>query len=214
MEPPLAGSCNSCERCSWKAGHIRVQLSIPGRSWPHSAPSLYLLLLLGSHAQKLGCSALALWLSGLAPPLAVPSFCLPEGSPATESTRKSQPPGGFALSLRSAFKAQEHSVPNQRPLRSCLISPLFHPKLFPPKKEVEDKRAPGFEGVKSTFPLRSLIRLSFSVTCTCAYITPTASEKGGLIHLPQQSPGLLSTFPHKSDLSREGARFKEPCFGG
>lgn len=132
--------------------------------WPHSAPSLYPLLLLGSHAQKLGCFALALWLSGLAPPLTVPSFCLPEGSPATEGTWKSQPPGGFALSPRSAFKAQEHSVPNQRPLQSCLTSPLFHLKLFPPKEAVEDKRAPGFEGVKSTFLLQRLIRLSFSVT--------------------------------------------------
>lgn len=85
---------------------------------------------LGSHAQKLGCFVLALWLLGWHLPLAVPGFCLPEGSPDRRSTRGRAGGGeeGIALSLKSAFKTGMKStvlLPD-RPLQGHLTSPLCH----------------------------------------------------------------------------------------
>lgn len=182
-----------------------MRLTLSTRQSRTSGPTplpVCLRLLLGSHAQKLGCFALALGSRGWHLPLTVPGFCLPEGSPARESTRKSQPPGWVCpiSQICPQDGHREHSVPTPQmppgPPKVTIISP----KPFPPKKETEDKRAL-VRGVKSTFLLWQLIRLFFCHMHVRVHMQ-TSAEKSRSDPCPAPEPrGSCPRSLHASDLS-------------
>lgn len=115
-------------------GHIcGSQSKAEHGEWPHSCP-VYSHPFLGSHAQKLGCFVLALWLSGWHLPLAAPGFCLPEGNPDRGSTTG----GGRGLLYLSNLpsrlaRGSTAFLPNRPPPGPPNIT-IMSSNLFPLKK--------------------------------------------------------------------------------
>lgn len=176
-----------------KGGFHGGSLLVQGRArpdpWPPPLQSP-LPLRLGSHAQKLAVVLCPAELgAGTSPSLCLVSVCpragQPEKAPGRASTLWVSPISQICLKTGTGRTLGLPQVPPGH-----LPPTRFYPNLFPPKKEAEDKRAPGL-GAKSTVLRWRLARPSSRHVHVRVHPDISAEESAG--PPPGTEPGALVT---------------------